>query len=144
MEIRTFWCKLNLGCRNLGFAYRSEMLWVREHEVLDSQREMRICISRAHSAVQKTRFSIRRTRCEPSGENSVWVAETEVLHTQNEMCTIWCRLIRGCRNLTLQSEAVKGVGSFMRCSFEQRVESAAGSRNQLGKSRRTEGWECAS
>ena len=82
--MRTLWCTLILGCRNLGFAFAERDAHPTVH---------------THSGLRKPRFCIRRTRCEPYRAQSFWVAETSVLHTQNEMRTLWCTLMLGCRNL---------------------------------------------
>jgi hypothetical protein len=82
--MRTLWSTLTLGCRNLGFAF--------------AERDANPMVH-THSGLPKPRFCIARTRCEPSGAHSFWVAETYVLHSQNEMRTLWCTRILGSRNL---------------------------------------------
>ena len=52
----------------------------------------------------KARFCIPRTRCKPHCAHSFSVGETNVLHSQNEMRTLWCTLILCWRNLGFHSQ----------------------------------------
>jgi hypothetical protein len=52
------------------------------------------------SGLQKLKFSVLRTRCEAYGRHSFWVAETYVLHSQNEVRSLWSIFILGCGNLS--------------------------------------------
>jgi hypothetical protein len=45
------------------------------------------------------KFCIPRTRCEPYAAYSFWVAEAQVLHSQNAMRAVRCTFILGRRNL---------------------------------------------
>ena len=54
---------------------------------------------RTHSGFAEPRFCIPSRRCEPYGAHSFWVCETSVSHSQNEMRTLWCTFILGCRRL---------------------------------------------
>ena len=77
-EMRTLWCTLILGLRNLGFAVPER----------DANPMVHI-----HSALAKPRFCSHRTRCDPYCAHSFWVGETQVLRSQNEMRTLWCTFI---------------------------------------------------
>ena len=53
------------------------------------------------SGLQKLKFSVLRTRCEAYGRHSFWVAETYVLHSQDEVRSLWSMFILSCGNLSL-------------------------------------------
>ena len=52
-----------------------------------------------HSGLLKPRFPIPRTKIEAYGPHSFWGAETYVLHSQNEVRSLWSTFILGCGNL---------------------------------------------
>ena len=80
--MRTLWCKLILGRRDLGYAF--------------PERDANIMVH-THSGLAKPNFSTPRIRREPYGAQSFWVGETSVLRAQNEMRTLWYTLILGWR-----------------------------------------------
>ena len=83
-EMRTLWCTSILGRRNPGSAF--------------SERDSNPMVH-TQSELAKPRFCIPRARCEPYGAQSLWVGETSVLHSQNEIRTLWPILILGWQNL---------------------------------------------
>jgi hypothetical protein len=84
-DMRTLWCTLILGSRSLRYAL--------------PERDANPMVH-TQFGLAKPWFCILRTRCEAYGAHSVWVGETWVLHSQNEMRTLWCTLILGSRNLS--------------------------------------------
>jgi hypothetical protein len=106
-KMRTLWCTIILGWRNLSFALpeREANPMVHAHAELrnlglQSQNEMRTLwctrilgcrnlsfafrerdantIRRTHCGVRKSTVCMPRTRCEPSRAHSIWVGETKV------------------------------------------------------------------
>ena len=83
-DIQTLWRTLILGWLNLSFA--------------SPERDANP-MTHISAGLAKPRFCIPRTRCEPYGAHSFWVGETSVLHSQNEMRTLWPILILGLARL---------------------------------------------
>ena len=74
----------------------------------DTQGAHAICVGKirdanpmvhAHCGLARPDVCIPTTTCEHSGGHSFWVREATVLHSQNEMRTLWCTLVLCCRNL---------------------------------------------
>ena len=103
-EMRSSWCTMVLGCRNLGFVIpeRNASVMVHTQSGLPKHRS-RIPPGRdanpmvqTHFELAKRRFCNPRTKCEPYGAHSFWAVETQASQSQNEMRTLWCTLILGC------------------------------------------------
>ena len=104
--MRTLWCTLILGWRNLGFAFperdANPMVYIRSGSA-----KRKFCVPErdanpmvhTHSGLAKLKFCVPRTRCEPYGAHSFWVGETYVLRSQNEIRSLWCKLVLAWRNL---------------------------------------------
>jgi hypothetical protein len=106
-EMRTLWCILILGWRYFSFVFREGDA---NHVVRTNSRFCETYgfafperaanpMVHTHSGLAKPKFGIPRTRCEPYGAQSFWVGETSVLHSQNEMRTLWPILILGLARL---------------------------------------------